>query len=56
MGELSKRAAKYYFVQGAKQALFVLAFLAMITVLNCLVFVICHGSVSVPVPRHSSPG
>ncbi|SFU89915.1 hypothetical protein [Butyrivibrio sp. INlla21] len=43
MGELSKRAAKYYFVQGTKQALFVLAFLAMITVLNCLVFV--DGSV-----------
>ena len=43
MSELSKRAAKYYFVQGAKQALFVFAFLMMMTVFNSLVFI--DGSV-----------
>ena len=39
MSELSKRAAKYYFVQGAKQALFVFAFLMMMIVFNSLVFI-----------------
>ena len=43
MSELSKRAAKYYFVQGLKQSLFVLAFLMMMTVFNSLVFI--DGSV-----------
>ena len=38
MSELSKRAAKYYFVQGIKQFLFVIGFIAMMIVFNCLLF------------------